>query len=223
MGGSDGTAGAPEPNPGGGSAGEPERAHDGDYDLEDVLDQLDRLEKSVDAADERKEVRRTKRMLERVPGSDQIRKLTSKDIAEGFVGGIIFALPLLVEDGVFEIAEWFAEVLVAGVPVFLVLNVTFIVALVGGLLYYTDIRNVQVRLLFGFLPKRLAVTLVISFLVAAVSMFVWGRLHSEDPTTLELIGRITVIWAAAALGATLGDILPGESKGEDLAEMIDGD
>jgi len=51
-------------------------------------------------------------------------------------------------------------------------------------------------------------------------MFMWGRLHEENPTTLEQFGRVTVIWAAAALGATLGDILPGESKGQDLAEMI---
>ena len=74
-------------------------------DIADILEQLDELEAFVSSSEERKEVRRTKRMLKRVPGSKRIKKYTSRDVAEGFVGGIIFSLPLLVEDGVFEIAE----------------------------------------------------------------------------------------------------------------------
>ncbi|QSG03310.1 DUF2391 domain-containing protein [Natranaeroarchaeum sulfidigenes] len=191
-----------------------------DYDIGDVLRQLDELEGTVDSSKERQEVRRTRRMLESVPGSDRIRKYTSRDIAEGFVGGIIFSLPLLVEDGVFEIAEWFVEFTVASIPVFFVINVLFIVGLVSGLLYFTDIRNVQVRLLFGFLPKRLAAVLLISLFVAAGTMLMWGRLTAEGPSNFEMLARITVIWAAAALGASLGDILPGESSGTDIADRV---
>ncbi len=192
----------------------------GNYELDDVLRQLDELEETVTSSEERREVRRTKRMLERVPGGDRIKKYTSRDIAEGFVGGIIFSVPLLVEDGVFEIAEWFTESLVGPIPTFLVINVLFVTGLVAGLLYYTDIRDVQMRLLFGLVPKRLVAVLGISFIVAAATMFMWGRLHADGPTNLEAFARITVIWAAAALGATLGDILPGESKGGDIAQMI---
>ena len=191
-----------------------------EYELRDVFEQLNELEETVTSSEERREVRRTRRMLERVPGAISIRKYTSRDIAEGFVGGIIFSLPLLVEDGVFEIAEWFVDVTVAQIPVFLVVNVLFIVGLTAGLLYFTDIRNVQMRLIFGVVPKRLTAVLLISFLVAAGTMLMWGRLHEEDPTAYEQFARVTVIWAAAALGATLGDILPGESHGTDLAEMI---
>lgn len=191
-----------------------------EYELRDVFEQLNELEETVTSSEERREVRRTRRMLERVPGATSIRKYTSRDIAEGFVGGIIFSLPLLVEDGVFEIAEWFVDVTVAQIPVFLVVNVLFIVGLTAGLLYFTDIRNVQMRLIFGVVPKRLTAVLLISFLVAAGTMLMWGRLHEEDPTAYEQFARVTVIWAAAALGATLGDILPGESHGTDLAEMI---
>ena len=190
------------------------------YELRDVFAQLDELEETVSSHEERREVRRTRRMLERVPGNKHIRKYTSRDVAEGFVAGIIFSLPLLVEDGVFEIAEWFVDVRVAQIPIFLVLNVLFIFALTTGLLYFTDIRSVKVRPIFGVIPKRLTAVLVISLLVAAGTMFMWGRLHEEGPTTYEQFGRVTVIWAAAALGATLGDILPGESQGTDLAEMI---
>ncbi|PSP15312.1 hypothetical protein BRC62_07680 [Halobacteriales archaeon QH_10_67_13] len=62
-------------------------------------------------------------MLERLPGSNRIRKDTGRDVAEGFVGGVLFALPLLVEDGVFSISEWFVSVSAGPVPVFLVANV----------------------------------------------------------------------------------------------------
>lgn len=57
--------------------------------------------------------------------------------------------------------------------------------------------------------------------VAAGTMFMWGRLHLGDPTTLEQIARISVVWTATAVGATLGDILPGESQGEDLTDRLE--
>ena len=191
-----------------------------EYEIRDVFKQLDELEATVSSSDERREVRRTRRMLEGVPGTEYIKKYTTRDISEGFVGGIIFALPLLVEDGVFEIAEWFLTVFVGPIPIFLAINILFVVGLTAGLLYFTDIRDVKVRLIFGFIPKRLTAALTISFLVALGMMFMWGRLHAEDPTMVEQFSRVTVIWAAAALGATLGDILPGESDGQDLATMI---
>lgn len=189
-------------------------------ELQDIFDQLDDLEDSVSSSDERQDVRQVRRTFERLPGTKRIKKYTTRDIAEGFVGGIIFALPLLVEDGVFDIAGWFTEVLVGPVPILLLINILFIVTLTTGLLYFTDIRSVQVRLLFGFIPKRLTGVLLISLLVAAGTMLLWGRLHDGSPTTFEQFARITVIWAAAALGAALGDILPGESQGQDLATMI---
>ncbi len=191
-----------------------------DYELSDVFDQLDELEETVSSTEERREVRRTRRMLERMPGRERIKKYTGRDVAEGCVGGIIFALPLLVEDGVFEIAEWFVDFSIGPLPLFLAMNVVFVVSIVTGVLYFTDIRDIQPRLIFGFIPKRLTATLIISFVVAASMMLMWGRLHEEDPTTVEQFSRITVIWAAAALGATLGDILPGESQGQDLATLV---
>lgn len=193
----------------------------GAADVDAVLAQLNELEEDVAGAREEQQLRQTKRMVKRLPGSSRIGKYTSRDVAEGFVGGIVFSLPLLVEDGVFEIAEWFVEVSVGPVPVFLLVNMLFVVTLVAGLLYYTDIRDVEMRLLFGLVPARLASTLLVSFVVAFGTMLMWGRLHEEDPTVIEQFSRVTVIWAAAALGATLGDILPGESTGEDISATLE--
>ena len=200
--------------------GQPPPATGGEYDIDDVLRQLDELEETVSSAEERQGVQQTRRMLERVPGSKRIKKYTTRDVAEGAVGAIVFSLPLLVEDGVFEIAEWFTATTLGPVPVFLTVNVAFVVVLTAGLLYATDFRDVVNHRMFGLVPRRLVAVLTISFLVAAMMMFMWGRLHEEDPTRLEMLGRITVIWAAAALGATIADILPGESSGTDIRERI---
>lgn len=200
---------------------DPETESTAEYEIDDVYKQLQHLEATVTSEAEKTEVRRARRMLKRVPGSDKISKYTTRDVGEGAVGGILFAVPLLVEDGVFEIAEWFAEHVIAGIPIFLVINVLFIITLTAGVLYAVDFRTVQItNPLFGFIPRRLVGVLIVSFLVAAGTMLMWGRLHADDPTMVEQFNRITVIWAAAALGAVLGDIIPGESKGTDMSELI---
>lgn len=194
-----------------------------DVDVEDVFDQLAELEETMRTSEQRAELRQTRRMLEQLPGGEQISKYTSRDMGEAFVGSIIFALPLLVEDGVFVIADHFLDVLVAGIPVALVANAVFVVGLTAGLIYGVDVREVRITdPILGVLPRRLVGVLLVSFLTSAALMFLWGRLFLDDPTQFEAVARVTVVWAAAALGASLGDILPGESKGYDLRiENID--
>lgn len=193
-----------------------------DVDIDHVLDQLDILESEVSDEHEREQVQQVRSMLEYVPGTSVINKYTSRDMGEAFVGGLVFSLPLLVEDGVFDIADWFAAHTVASVPIYLVLNVLFVIIVTAGLLYAVDIREVQItEPILGFLPRRLVGVLGISFACAFGMMFLWGRLHEGDPTTTEALGRTTVIWASAAIGAVLADILPGESKGEDINLIIE--
>lgn len=195
-------------------------------DVGDLLDELDALERTVDEGHEREKVRQTISLVRRMPGSAaftrRISTYTSRDIAESFVGGILLALPLLVEGGVFEIAEWFTTALVAGIPVFLLGHVVFVVAMTTGLLYYADFRQVQVyRPIFGVVPRRLVGVLTAAFLVSLGTMVLWGRLFEGSPTPTEAFARVTVVWAAAAFGAALGDILPGESTGRDVSDRLD--
>jgi len=197
-------------------------SHDG-VDIEDVFDQLAELEETMSTSEQQEELHQTRRILEQLPGREQISKFTSRDMGEAFVGSIIFALPLLVEDGVFVIADHFLDVFVAGIPVVLVANAVFVVGLTAGLIYGVDVREVRItNPILGFLPRRLVGVLVVSFFTSAALMALWGRLFLNEPTQLGAVARVTVVWAAAALGASLGDILPGESKGYDLRiENID--
>jgi uncharacterized membrane protein len=128
---------------------------------------------------------------------------------------VLISLPMLVEDGVFTIADHFLSVQVVGVPVWLVVNLAFTAVMTWGLLYWTEFREVQrPRPLFGLVPRRLVGVLVISLLTAVLTMSMWGRVEWSEPGVA--FARISVIWTAAAFGAALGDILPGESRGTEL-------
>lgn len=191
-----------------------------------VVEKLESLEESVDSPDERQKARRIRRLgeglyhLEQQLGNVErrIQRYTSRDVVEAFVGSTVFSIPLLVEGGVGEIGEHFATGLVYGVPVYLLGNVAFVVAVTAGLLYYAEFREVELTYLLGFIPRRLAAVLVISFCSAALTMAMWGRL---DPTQPFLsLCQVSVVWTAGAFGAGLGDILPGQSEGRDLGEVV---
>lgn len=190
-----------------------------DIDIETIRTRLEALERAVDHPDERREVRRTIGLIDRLPSPsirDHIRKYTRRDIAEAFVGSILISLPLLVEDGVFDIAEHFVET-----PLFFGLNATFVVVMTISLLYYADFREVHIhRPILGFLPRRLTAVIVISLFTAAFTMTLWGRVGGwSDP--IVALARISVVWTAAAFGGALGDILPGESEGADINDELD--
>ncbi len=195
-----------------------------DPDINDLLAKLDALQRTVNEPHEREKVRQTISLVERMPGSSafttRITKYTSRDLAEAFVGAVLFALPLLVEGGVFEIAAWFAARTVAGIPVLLIAHVAFVLVMTAGLLYFADFRQIEVRHpIFGLVPRRYAGILTVSLVTSVFMLLLWGRLHEGDPTGVERAGRVAVVWAAAAFGAGLGDILPGESQGADLGEF----
>jgi uncharacterized membrane protein len=195
-----------------------------DPDINDLLAKLDALSDTVDEGHEREKVRQTISLVERMPGSSafttRITKYTSRDMAEAFVGSVLFALPLLVEGGVFEIATWFAAVTPGGVPVFLLAHVGFVLVLTAGLLYFADFRQIEIsHPILGVIPRRYAGILLVSLFTSVFMLSLWGRLHAGDPTGLERVSRVAVVWAAAAFGASLGDILPGESQGEDISEI----
>jgi len=195
-----------------------------DPDINDLLAKLDALSDTVDEGHEREKVRQTISLVERMPGSaaftTRITKYTSRDMAEAFVGSVLFSLPLLVEGGVFEIAAWFAAATVGGVPVFLLAHVAFVLVMTAGLLYFADFRQIEIRHpIFGLIPRRYAGVLLVSLFTSTLMLLLWGRLHEGDPTGAERGARVLVVWAAAAFGAGLGDIVPGESQGEDIGEI----
>ncbi len=191
----------------------------------DLLDHLQQLETVVDSEGEREAVVHSIRLAERLGKNGvfghRIEGYTTRDIAEAVIGSILISLPLLVEDGVFDIADHLLSFTSLGVPVWLAVNAVFVVVMTTGLLYWADIQRVSIyRPIFGLVPRRLLGVLLISMVTATLTMTMWGRVGNwEDPAVA--IARISVIWTAAAFGAALGDILPGASKGRDISELVE--
>lgn len=189
-----------------------------------IIDQFAAIETLVDDQAERRDVERIRDRTSQAAlddgFGDRIRKYTTRDIAEGFVGSIFFSIPFLVEDGVFDVANYFLSFRLGTFPVFFVLNTAFILLMVTTLVYWAGPQDVQVtRPLFGFVPRRMVGIAAVSFLTAAALMTMWGRVENWQ-TPVVAIARISVVWTVAAFGAALGDILPGESSGDDINDDI---
>jgi uncharacterized membrane protein len=190
-----------------------------------IQEQFDELAAAVGSAAERREVQRLRveaveAALERGFG-DRIQKYTGRDIAEAFVGSIFFSVPFLVEDGVFEVADYFLSFRVGLFPVFFLVNAAFVLLMIAALVYWAGPQDVQAyRPIFGIVPRRLVGIAAVSFLTAGALMTMWGRVGGgQDPVVA--LARVSVVWTVASFGAALGDILPGESSGDDLADELD--
>ncbi|MFC7058286.1 DUF2391 family protein [Halovenus salina] len=150
---------------------------------------------------------------------DRIQKYTSRDVAEAFVGSIFFAIPFLVEDGVFDVAEFFLSFQVGSFPVFFFVNTVFVLAMILALVYWAGPQDVQInRPILGFIPRRVVGIALVSFLTAGALMTMWGRVEWSEPVVA--LARISVVWTVASFGASLGDILPGESSGDDINDDL---
>jgi uncharacterized membrane protein len=189
-----------------------------------LQEQFGELEAAVANEAERREVQRLRveaveAALDRGLG-DNIQKYTGRDIAEGFVGSIFFSVPFLVEDGVFEVADYFLSFRIGLFPVFFLLNVVFVILMVAALVYWAGPQDIQVyRPIFGFIPRRLVGIAAVSFLTAGALMTMWGRVGNWQEPVVAL-ARISVVWTVASFGAALGDIFPGESSGDDINDDL---
>ena len=192
--------------------------------VESIQEQFDELEATVGSHDQRRAVRELRAETFSAAADDtfgdRIRKYTGRDIAEGFVGSIFFSIGFLVEDGVYDVADYFLSFRIGLFPVFFLANTAFVVAMIWGLVYWAGPQDVKpTRPLLGFVPRRLVGIALVSYLTAAALMTMWGRVADWNDPVVAL-ARISVVWTVASFGAALGDILPGESSGDDINDDV---
>jgi uncharacterized membrane protein len=190
------------------SADEANFEDDGDApDMGDLFDDLQAIADAVDDPEERERVEAAMRTAAAVEPSPLfgrvIRGFGRGDVAETVLGSALFGIPMLVEGGTGEVGEF----LVAH-PVSFLGTLAFVVAVVVGILYVSDIQDVRVtNRLFGVIPYRLAGVLGVSLAFAVVSMTAWGRVDWTEPALA--FASIAAAWVPMSIGAALGDILPG--------------
>lgn len=185
----------------------PAEFDDDDDDMSELFDELSELEATVDSEAEREQVRETMRAAMDIqqPGTfgRVIWGFGREDAAEALLGALLFGFPMFVEGGTLEVGEFIAEV-----PLYLGLTYAVAVGLVIGILYVSDIQDVRVaNPILGVVPRRLAGVLSISFVAAFVMMTAWGRVDWAQ--SWLAFCQCSVAFVPMAIGAALGDILPG--------------
>jgi len=177
--------------------------------VEDLIEDLETLEEVVDDTDERRRVReamRTARDLAAPKPSvfgKVVRGFDRGDIAEAFLGSVLFGVPMLVEGGTTEIGAY-----LGGHPTFLVGTALVTVALVVGIIYVADFQDVYVhRPYLGVVPRRLVGVLGVAGVTAVAGLTAWGQIDWAEPAVA--LGSIVVAALPMAVGAALGDLLPG--------------
>jgi uncharacterized membrane protein len=180
---------------------------DEQHELSDLYAELEELEGMVDSPEAREQVRETMRMAVDVGTPDffgqVIRGYDRADLAESLLGALLFGIPMFVEGGTNEVGAF-----VATHPLYLLGTHVLALAIVISIIYVADFQDVRVhRPFLGVVPRRLVGVMSVSFLTAVVMMTMWGRVSWTDPWLA--ISTISVAFVPMAIGAALGDILPG--------------
>jgi uncharacterized membrane protein len=173
----------------------------------DLLDDLEALEASVDDEAEREQVKDVMRTASAVRPRDGFGQVIvgfdRADVSEAILGAFLFGVPMFVEGGTQEVGTYLATR-----PLVLVGTICFGVAMVYGILYVAEIQDVRVLdPLWGILPRRFVGVLFISLALATLLMTAWGRVSWASP--VRATAQIVVAFVPMAIGASLGDILPG--------------
>jgi len=182
-------------------------ADEGDPDMGDLFDELAELEETVDSDEERERVRETMRTAMEVQETPVFGRVVfgfdRSDAAEALLGSLLFGIPMFVEGGTNEVGEFIAQR-----PLYFAATNALTLALVAGILYVADFQDVRVyRPIFGFLPRKFLGVLAIPLVTAVVVMTVWGRVDWADPWLA--VCQVAVALVPMAIGAALGDLLPG--------------
>lgn len=174
--------------------------------IEELVDELEDIEDDVDDPETRARLGAAMAAVAALqpPGfGNVIVGFDYRDAAEALLGALIFGIPMFVEGGTLEIGAF-----VAAHPSLLAGTVLATVGIVVAILYVAEFQDVRVHEpLLGFLPRRLVGVMAISLATAAVMMTAWGRVDWAEPRLAA--ATVAVTWLPMAIGAALGDIVPG--------------
>lgn len=175
-------------------------------DIDDVFRELDELAELVDSPEERQQVLQTMRTLRRSRRTRLVGRLRdtfdSRDVGEALVGSFVFGAPMIVEGGTQEIG-----VFLAPRPALLFLTIFFGGVLVFGILHAVGFERIEEDIVLGVIPIRLIVIPLIAAVMGFGLMTAWGRVDWMHP--MVAFSQCTVTSLVMAVGASLGDVLPG--------------
>ncbi|MBX0321487.1 DUF2391 domain-containing protein [Halomicroarcula sp. F13] len=187
---------------------------DDDDGISELFDELEELESLVDSPEERRQVREAMRAAAEAQDDEPVvfgrvvYGFDREDLAESVLGSLLFGIPMAVEGGTVDAGRHIAQH-----PLYLAGTLVSAIAMVVGILYVADFQDVRVaRRIFGIVPRRLAGVTLTAFVVAVALLTGWGVVEwstTDLTATWESLCVCSVAFVPMAIGAALGDILPG--------------
>jgi len=190
----------------------PDRRSEGEP-IGELFDELEELEDIVDDESEKRQVREAMRAATAAQDSDPavfgrvIWGFDREDFAEAVLGSLLFGIPMAVEGGTVDAGRHIARH-----PLYFLGTLATAVGLVVAILYVADFQDVRVaHRILGVVPRRLAGVTGTAALTAVTLLTAWGMVEwSLDPALVwESLCVCSVAFVPMAIGAALGDILPG--------------
>ncbi|MDS0277001.1 DUF2391 domain-containing protein [Halomicroarcula sp. S1AR25-4] len=185
-----------------------------DDGISELFDELEELATIVDSPEERRQVREAMRAAAEAQDDEPvvfgriIYGFDRKDLAESVLGSLLFGIPMAVESGTVEAGRHIAQH-----PLYLLGTLASAVVMVIGILYVADFQDVRVaNRILGLVPRRLAGVTLTAFVVAVALLTGWGVVEwsTTDPAVVWASFCVcSVAFVPMAIGAALGDILPG--------------
>ncbi|WP_367176068.1 DUF2391 domain-containing protein [Haloarcula rubripromontorii] len=184
-----------------------------DDEFATLFDELQELEQLVDSEHERQQVRDAMRAAadsqdhEPATFGRVVWGFGRSDLAEALLGSLLFGIPMAVEGGTVDAGRHIAQH-----PLYLAATVVIAIGLVISILYVADFQDVRVaNPIFGLIPRRLVGVTGTALVVSVALLTGWGLVEwSADPAVVyESACICAVAFVPMAIGAALGDILPG--------------
>jgi len=182
-------------------------ASDDESGMSDLFDELEELEDLVDSEAEREQVRETMRAAMEADKSRTFGRVAfgfdRSDAAEALLGALLFGIPMFVEGGTLDVGLYLSNH-----PLYFAATGGLTVGLVVAILYVADIQDVRVmNPILGIVPRKLLGVLAVSMGTALFMMTAWGQVEWNQPWLA--LCQVGVAWVPMAIGAALGDLLPG--------------
>jgi uncharacterized membrane protein len=176
-------------------------------DVADLFDELEDLDDVVDDPVAQQQLEELKALAGDIQEGGAFGQVIygfdRHDAAEAMLGSLLFGIPMAVEGGTNE-----AGAFVARRAWFLTATLAATAAIVYGVLYVAEFQDVRIAdRLFGVIPRRFAGVLGVAFGTATLLLTAWGRVDWAAPWVA--VCTISVAAVPMAIGAALGDILPG--------------
>ena len=174
--------------------------------MDDVFEELEELAELVDSPAEREQVMETMRTLRQSRSHRVLGRLRgsfdSRDVGEALVGSFVFGIPMIMEGGTLEVGEYLATR-----PIVLLITLVFGGGLVYGILHAAEFERIREDMLLGTVSIRLLSIPLLAGVMGFGLMTVWGRVDWANPMIATAQSVVTSI--VMAVGASLGDVLPG--------------